>query len=542
MKVWLSIVFIFLVLFEVLFFEDIFSRIYYLWSEKSISVSLYYIVVSLIGFLSITLFFFIKEKIYFTLFFLILLLTYGLDLVYKNINNIGFSLSDLTIALAEADSFAVDALVTYAEAIKISLILLVLLTIFVLAFRSFIHKNSMYISFKWVFLTFILALSLSFSIVYKTTGTTQTRPTSLKITNTFIYYFMNKLYYGKREVLEAKPTTSLKYKNIILIVDESIGGEYLSINGYEKETTPYLKSIQNRYINLGLASSGGNCSRKSNLILMSGIQLNEFPDKKNSSLKKPSIFQYAKNAGYSTHYISNQKKAGILQNYITKYDLEDMDEFFQPKDGYKNKSMPEEDIILKTKEALNSSEKNFIFMVKHGAHFQWEKSYPETEKNFVPTLDISDALSLDKKEKAVNSYLNAVKYNVDLFFEKFLKEIDFFNKEDTLIIYTSDHGQSILENGRISTHCDSRNPPLSQGVVPLLLFTNKGDSMLSSFKFKKDIYNHYQLFPTIQKLMGYENITAKTLFDIKTDDSEQIFVSGDLFGRGSIQRNDINKR
>ena len=542
MKVWLGVIFIVLVLFEVLFFENIFSRISYLWTIKSASVSLYYIFVSFIGFLSVALFFFIKEKIYFTLFTLFLLLTYSLDLVYKNINTKGFSLSDLTIALAEVDSFAVDALVTYAEAIKVSVIVIVLLTIIVFIVRSFVHKNTLYISTKWIFLTFILSLLLTFSVVYKTTGTTQTRPTSIKMINTFIYYFVNKLYYGKREILEEKPTTSAKYKNIILIVDESIGGKYLSINGYKQETTPYLESIKNRYLNLGLASSGGNCSRKSNLILMSGIQLNEFPDKENNSLKKPSIFQYAKNAGYTTHYISGQKKAGILQNYITKYDLEYMDEFFQPRDGYHNKSMPEEDIILRTKEALNSSDKNFIFMVKHGAHFQWEKSYPEDEKYFLPTLTSSDSLSLDKKERAINSYLNAVRYNVDLFFEKFLEEIDFFDKEETLIIYTSDHGQSILENGRISTHCDSRNPPLSQGVVPLLLFTNKGDTLVSKFDFQKDVYTHYQLFPTIQKLMGYENISAKTLFDKRESNEKQIFVSGDIFGRGSMQRSDINRQ
>ena len=540
MKVWLGLVFIALVFFEVLFFEDIFLRMLYLWNEKSIAVSLYYIMVTSVGFFSMALFFFIREKIYFTLFFIFLLLTYAIDLVYKNINNVGFSLSDLTITLAEVDAFAVDALLTYTEAIKVSLFVLILLTIFIFSFRHFVHKHALYVSFKWVFIIFVFSLLLSFSIVYKTTGTTQTRPTSIKTVNTFIYYLVNKLYYGKREVLKEKPSELSKYKNIILIVDESVGGKYLSINGYDKETTPYLKSIKKRYINLGLASSGGNCSRKSNLILMSGIQLDSFPDKKNNSLKKPTIFQYAKNAGYKTYYISNQKKSGILQNYITKYDLEYIDLFFQPKNGYKHKSIPEEDIILKTKEALKNSDKNFIFMVKHGSHFQWEKSYPQSAKYFLPTLNACDPLSLDKKEEAVNSYLNAIKYNVDLFFEKFLEEIDFFNRKDTLIIYTSDHGQSILENGRISTHCDSKNPPLSQGIVPLLLFTNKEDTLLNKFEFKKDIYSHYQIFPTIQKLMGYENVSGETLFDISEKSYKQIFVSGDIFGRGRMQRSDIN--
>jgi len=386
---------------------------------------------------------------------------------------------------------------------------------------------------------FLLSLLLAYSITYKTTGATQTRPNLIKMINTSIYYASNRLYYGEREVLTKNATSKEKYKNIILIVDESIGGKYLSINGYEKETTPYLKSIKEHFINLGLASSGANCSAKSNLILMSGIQLEDLPDKEHKALKKPTIFQYAKNAGYKTHYISGQGIQDKLQNHITKYDLEYIDNFTQLKEHYKHKSMPEEHIILETSKVLKSSEKNFIFIVKHGSHFQWEDSYPKEEKYFLPTLEASDALSLKKKPEALNSYLNSVRYNVDLFFKYFLKEISFFTRDDTLIIYTADHGQSILEEGRSSTHCDSTNPPLSQGLVPLLLFTSTSDKELRTFNFKVNTYNHYQIFPSIQKFMGYEGIEAKTLFE---DEEKQIFVSGDIFGRVSLQENDLKLR
>jgi glucan phosphoethanolaminetransferase (alkaline phosphatase superfamily) len=541
MKRLLGLLFITLLVFEFLFFENIFTQMNFLWETKNLYISGYYAFVTGIGFFSLSLMFFLQEKIYFTLFFMLLLLTYGIDLVYKQINNVGFSLNDLTLMLAEVDVFAVDALITYAEAIKVSFIILILFIIFVLVFRNVVHKKKLYLPFRWFFLSFMVALLLSYSVIYRTTGATQTRPTFFKMLNTCIFYAANKLYYGKREVLERKPTELSKYKNIILIVDESIGGKYLSINGYERETTPYLKSIEKSFANLGLASSGGNCSSKSNLILMSGIQLDALPDKENESLKEPSIFQYAKNAGYTTHYISGQSINDRLQNHMSRYDLKYIDDFIQPKSAYTNRSIPEENVVMATKKALGNADKNFIFMVKHGAHFQWEGSYPESEKTFLPTLTSSDALTLKRKEEAVNSYLNAVRYNVDLFFEKFLEEIDFAHKEETLIIYTSDHGQSILEEGRVATHCDSTNPPLSQGIVPLLLFTTKEDKLIKSFAFKKDIYSHFQLIPTIQKLMGYNELNAQTLFDVDEKNYEQTFVSGDLFGRVSLQKNTLKK-
>ena len=39
--------------------------------------------------------------------------------------------------------------------------------------------------------------------------------------------------------------------------------------------------------------------------------------------------------------------------------------------------------------------------------------------------------------------------------------------------------------------------------------------------------------------MGYEGIKAQTLFDKVTQSPNQIFVSGDIFGRVSLQRNNI---
>ena len=539
MKTWFTIIFTLLLVFENIFIENIFSQMKFLLETKSIYISAYYVLVSFLGFISITLLFFLRQKVYFLLAMFLLFLTYAIELVYKDINSMGFGLNELSLALNEADAFALDALKTYASSIEVALVILVFILVLVFFLRTVIVKNRIFIKKQKIFLSFLFALLLAYSITYKTTGATQTRPNLIKMINTSIYYASNKLYYGEREILKEKATLEEKYKNIILVVDESIGGEYLSINGYEKETSPYLKSIEEHFINLGLASSGANCSAKSNLILMSGIQLEDLPDKENRALKKSTIFQYAKNAGYKTHYISGQGIGLKLQNHMSKYDLEYIDNFVQLKEPYKHKSMPEEDVVLETSKALKSSKKNFIFIVKHGSHFQWEDAYPKEERYFLPTLESTDALSLDSKEKALNSYLNSVKYSVDLFFKHFLKEIDFFTKKDTLIIYTADHGQSILEEGRTSTHCDSTNPPLSQGVVPLLLFTHPKDKIMRSIDFKVNTYNHYQLFPTIQKLMGYEDVKAQTLFDQVSQEPKQVFVSGDIFGRVTLQSNDI---
>lgn len=522
-----------LVFFELTFFGDIWAKVELLYERKNIYIAGYFTLVTFLGFLSITLFFFIKNRVLFTLFIALLFCTYAIDLVYKDINIIGFSFNDLVIAVNGGAAFAFDAFSTYINSIEKILLLLIIFFLILIIIRKIIVVKALHVSSVKVVVFFMVVLLLSYSITHKTTAESQNRPTLFKVINTGIYFISNQLYYGERLLLNAKPKVLAEYKNIIFIMDESIGGQYLSINGYEKDTTPYLNSIKNKYKNLGLASSASNCSDKSNIALMSGIQFNQLPDNKQLSLKEPSIFQYAKNAGYKTHYFSAQKEDMDLQNYMTKHDLQYIDNFSQLDAAYEHKVMPEENIILSSKKALANSAKNFIFIVKRGSHFQWEGAYPSTEKYFVPTLGAHDSLILEKREEALNSYLNSIQYNVDLFFKYFLKNIGFFERNDTLIIYTSDHGQSILEEGRVATHCDSTNPPKTQGIVPLLLFSNTDGSTIDNSKFKMNVYSHYEIFPTIQKLMGYEKLKGETLFD-KVEGSQQ-FISGDIFGRGHTQ-------
>ncbi len=537
-----KLIFVILFLFiavEYIVFENIFSKTYYLLHQKNIYIATYYGVVTIFGYLSVSLFMFIKRKAYFFLYLCILLLTYGVELTYKQINATGFSINDLNIALSEAGNFAVDAISTYGDSIENAFIFLFSISLIILLIRFLIQKNNLFIKTKYIVVVFFVALLLSYTVIKKTAASTQTQPVMIKMINKIIYNVRNGIYAGERNILEENPITLSQYDNIILIVDESIGGQYLSINGYQTNTTPYLQSIKDKYINLGLASSGANCSAASNIILMSGIQLKDFPDKDFKTLQKPSIFQYAKNAGYRTHYISEQSHDMILQNYMTEDDLKYIDSFIQPKGGYKLESIPEHNIIKSVKKALDISRKNFIFIVKHGAHFHYENTYPEDKKIFTPTLKKNEPLSLKNKDRVLNSYANSIRYNVDLFFKYFLKETNFYKRKNTLLIYTSDHGQSMLENGRKATHCDSTNPPLTQGIVPLLVFNTQNNNT-ELLGLSKDIYSHYQIFPTILHYMGYKNLHRDTFMDINKTSYIQKFESGDLFGRTGLQFNDIS--
>ena len=524
---------------EMYFYNERLSEVlwYFYYLKGALKTSIY-----VISYLSCVAFivgvFFIRSTMLYSILFILLCFSYFATTSYLLVNGYGFGVVELQAFIQESGKFSTDVWNAYGSYITKSIIILVTILSIGSVFRYFIRKKSYLIKSRYILFIGLISFILTLGITIKTANTHNKFPVFTNFYNTIIYYISNSKYYGRRTELSVKPTAECQYNNILWILDESISDKYLSINGYSKVTTPYLKSIKDKYINLGRASSIANCSAMTNIGLMSGIQIDQLPDKKNYSLKTPSIFQYAKNAGYTTHYISGQSHDDLLQNYMTKFDLESIDEFYQPSTDFKEQFIPERDIIEKTKSALEQNQKNFFFIVKRGAHFHWAGQAPENRIFFRPRLKKSDGLIIENKEKAINSYINTVKYRVDYFFEEFLKQTKLLDSDDSLIIYTSDHGQSILEGSSHGTHCDSTNPNVNQGTVPLLIFAKKHKNEFSVIA--KNTSSHFEIFPTTLNFMGYKDYkNGSTFFNKK--DGKQVFSSGDLFGRASFQLNDISK-
>jgi glucan phosphoethanolaminetransferase (alkaline phosphatase superfamily) len=337
--------------------------------------------------------------------------------------------------------------------------------------------------------------------------------------------------FAKRDQVVAIPSKDSHYKNIILLVDESVRGDYLSVNGYPKRTTEYLSSLDN-LLTLGSISSVANSSANSNYILRNGITIKELPDKGFKTLKKPNIFQYAKKAGYKTVFLDAQSNYQGLQNIMSNYDLEHIDHFItlKNKDDY---AKSDRRILKKLNKVLEKTDdKFFVYFVKYGSHFKWQLNYPKEKEIFKPALSIYDSLDFDSREKAVNTYLNSIKWGVDSFFETLLKSM---NTENTVIIHTADHGQNIVENDILITHGVEKNPPSTMANVPLLIYADDIDYIKSKFeKVELNSYSQYQLFPSLLDLMGYDSDTTEQYGPTfwKEPIYERKFFSGSIFGKG----------
>jgi lipid A ethanolaminephosphotransferase len=331
-------------------------------------------------------------------------------------------------------------------------------------------------------------------------------------------------------------------RHVVMLVDESVRADYIDWtpgNPY----TPELARLHPRLVDFGPAASAGNCSHYSNALLRFAAARDHLG---RDILTNPTLWQYAKRAGYRTVFIDAQsafnRNPGKLQNFMTADETGDIDRLV---------TMPEtvpapqlDDRLLDAVIAeLRSDTPVFIYANKNGAHFPYDASYPALQRLFQPTMTQgSQAASQNggagggsaeaaPKQERVNSYRNAVRWSVDRFFKRLFEEAAL---NDTVILYTSDHGQAFNPD-RLS-HCTVEDPDPREGLVPLFVTTPRTDlraRFQEAAQASRGYASHFALAPTLFELFGYARADIRrnygpSLFEANTRPPG--FTSGDIFG------------
>lgn len=347
----------------------------------------------------------------------------------------------------------------------------------------------------------------------------------------------------ERKSVQSPPRNQAKAKHLLYLVDESINPNYLF-----SSDNKYLKGFndnKSKIADFGVAISGSNCSARSNAILRLGATHTNLIQ---SVKTNPSIWQYAKKAGFRTVYIDSQatsiiaSKPNDYQNYMTSTEAAFIDSFHK----VKNVPAPQLDFHLLEliKKELSSDIPTFIYANKNGAHFPYNDNYPDSEAIHQPALSKEQSKGFARLvdfykdgqgfEVVINTYKNSVHWTVDMFFRQFFNDL---NLDDIAVIYTADHGQH-LEPSK-TTHCTSGDgAPATEGLVPLMLMTSNS-SLLSEFtaaaKTNHNNTDHFALFPTVLNLLGYSHADemiksyGPTLFDT-LNDNKAAFNTGDILG------------
>lgn len=163
---------------------------------------------------------------------------------------------------------------------------------------------------------------------------------------------------------------------------------------------------------------------------------------------------------------------------------------------------------------------NFVWINKRGVHFAYNNTFPPQAAHWTPIMK-GYAYDPAQREQIVNSYDNGVRYNAETFWRSLITDPAVL--EHTVVVYTSDHGQTLAEHDEPSTHCnDTRN----EALVPLFIVADSdhpGDPQYRA--------SHANIFATLLDLMQFPQAErhhsyARSLFGATAADSErrQYFV------------------
>ncbi|OGS35970.1 MAG: hypothetical protein A2293_06080 [Elusimicrobia bacterium RIFOXYB2_FULL_49_7] len=259
------------------------------------------------------------------------------------------------------------------------------------------------------------------------------------------------------EVPASRIPVSINSPNIIWIIGESANLSHMAIYGYERPTTPRLSILknENKVVALKNAVSIGNKTNLSVPYMLVGLQ---GPDPKGRFYKQPTIFNYAKAAGYQTALISAQD---FKWGHLDKVLIDGSVDFFRDGSFYSSGVdvlKGTDDMVLIEKGIipfLNQAKAPFLLVYQmDGSHYPYEDHSPKEYKQFLP----------ENKENGDNAYDNSIVY-LDVCLNRLFEEAR--NRfPDCWIFFSPDHGQNL--GGRAGWYNDN----FLDNVVhnPLLIF------------------------------------------------------------------------
>ena len=257
-----------------------------------------------------------------------------------------------------------------------------------------------------------------------------------------------------------------RVKNIVLIIGESLQRGHMSLYGYGIETTPLLEGLEESG-NLIKFSDTISPYATTNQVLMRLLNFSNYESERQKAwFRSLSIIDMFGLSGYRTFWISNQEAFGAhALSAKSAADRADGETFLSKSNLYETVRIKPDGALLPliNQAKAGQSERNFYVIHLIGNHMDYSLRYPEGFGKF-GEADIEFKLSADQK-KVVAYYDNSVLYN-DFVINEIFK---IFSAEDSLIVYLSDHGENLYENGRLGHGMESR----FSYEIPLLFIASR---------------------------------------------------------------------
>ncbi|MGK9172361.1 phosphoethanolamine transferase EptA [Yokenella regensburgei] len=306
-------------------------------------------------------------------------------------------------------------------------------------------------------------------------------------------------------------------KNLtILVLGETSRADDFSLGGYTRETNPLLK--QDNVVYFPDTTSCGTATAISVPCMFSGMPRASYNEQ--LAHHQEGLLDIIQRAGLQVLWNEND---GGCKGACDRVPHQDMTALKLPGQCIEGECL-DEVLFHQLEEYINNLQQDGVIVIhtigSHGPTYY--NRYPASFRKFTPTCD-TNQIQTCSREQLVNTYDNTILY-VDYIVDKVIKLLQ--SKQDrftTSLVYLSDHGESLGENGVYLHGLPYSIAPASQKHVPFLIWLSDDYQHrygVSSTCLQKEAQqkkvSQDNLFSTMLGLTGVETKEYRAQDDILT--------------------------
>jgi lipid A ethanolaminephosphotransferase len=317
---------------------------------------------------------------------------------------------------------------------------------------------------------------------------------------------------GTDATLSTSWTQGPKPALFVIVVGETARSENWGLNGYMRQTTPNMARAP--IINFPNVESCGTNTEVSVPCMFSPYGRHNYNEKKIRTHE--SLLHVLDHAGIKTVWRDNQSGCKGVCEGLEMQRLNASTEAGLCNDG----RCLDEILLSGLEQEIKKHQEQSLVLVLHqlGNHGpSYSRRYPERFRQFTPTCEDAD-LGKCTRQEIVNSYDNALLYT-DYFLEQTIAHLKKQSTHEAAMLYVSDHGESLGENGIYLHGLPYAIAPKEQTQVPMLIWMD--DNFTTSMGIDRDCLrhaanhpiNHDYLFHSVLGLLGVHT----KIYDEKLD-------------------------
>ncbi|MDD9178145.1 MULTISPECIES: phosphoethanolamine transferase [Aliivibrio] len=316
------------------------------------------------------------------------------------------------------------------------------------------------------------------------------------------------------EDAEVIPAKNGKPTLMVVLVGETARAQNSAYNGYDRETNPYTKDLG--LIAFQNTSSCGTATAHSLPCMFSNmVRTNYNRDRANN---QDDVLDVLTHAGVKSVWIDNDGGDKAVAKNIEKVMISDTSS-----DEFCNGSSCYDEVLLQglDKRIQNTTGDQLYALHMIGSHgpTYW-KRYPENMAVFTPACNRSDIENCSDEE-ITNVYDNTLVYTDYVIAQTIAKLKTYSDKYNVVMLYISDHGESLGENGLYLHGAPYMIAPKEQTHVPFYIWMSddyanqKGINKASVIKkAAAGGFSHDNLFHTLLGLYGVKTSAKDNSLDI----------------------------